>query len=152
MTYPSYPNPNDPSATTSQGAPVPQQTPPQAPTAPQQWGNYMMPYVVPSYQMVERVEKEVNQLALLAMIFSIVGFPFLFTAPRTADFPFFSVLISLIAVVTGHVSLSRKPSSTEVGRGTAMAITGLVIGYFLLSISLVWTLLHFTPVATSTTY
>jgi len=121
------------------------QTPPPQPTyqypaaAPQQgspWG-YMVPYMpYPAYQVMDRIEKDVNQLPLVAMILSIVAFPFLFTATRTGNVPYFTGLISLAAIILGHFALAQRPPP-EVSRGTGMAIAGLVIGYFLLAITLV---------------
>jgi hypothetical protein len=119
------------------------QTPPPQPTYPTAvppqgapW-NYMVPYMpYPAYQVVDRVEKDVNQLPLIAMILSIVAVPFLFTAVRTGNVPYFTGLISLAAIILSHFSLAQRPPP-QISRGTGMAIAGLVIGYFFLAITLV---------------
>lgn len=135
----SAPAPDAPPFTPPQPPPQPQAPYPYpAPTQPQgsPWG-YMVPYMpYPSYQVMDRIEKDVNQLPLVAMILSIVAFPFLFTATRTGNVPYFTGLISLAAIILGHFALAQRPPP-EVSRGTGMAIAGLVIGYFLLAITLV---------------
>lgn len=107
---------------------------------------YMMPYTMPyaGYPMGAQPEREVNQLPLIGMILSLVAIPFLVTAPRTINVPLLSALISLTAITLGHLSLAHKPRSTEVARGTPMALTALIVGYLILSISVVWAIMSLT--------
>lgn len=107
---------------------------------------YMMPYTMPyaGYQMTPQPEKEVNQLPLIGMILSLIAIPFLITATRTINVPLISMSLSLAAITVGHLSLAHKPRSNEVARGTPMALTALIIGYLILSISVVWAIMSLT--------
>lgn len=61
-----------------------------------------------------------NTLALVTLILGIAGF--------------FTGLTGLAAIVTGHISLSQIKKSGEEGRG--LALTGLVLGYVTVGLSL----------------
>lgn len=101
---------------------------------------YMMPYAFTPPAPVP--ERPVNQLPLVAMILGIFAWPFLFTAFRTDNFPYIALFLSLAPIILGHVALVVEPKE-GMSRGNAMAITALILGYSLLSISLVWFVLRY---------
>lgn len=127
-------------------------TPPQPPMTAPQYNvppmPYMMPY--PNFQVIERVEKQVNQLPLVAMILSIVAWPLLITAPETGNWDFFAGVVAIPAVVMAHMALARPPEARR-SSGYGMAIAALVIGYLLLSITLAWGVIRFFPTGSSVT-
>ena len=94
-----------------------------------------------SYSLTDRVEKGVSPLPLLSMIAGIVALPFLCSAPVTDGWPVLSACVGVAAVVLGHVGLAQ-PQRAGTSRNNGMAITGLVLGYVMLSITVVWILLR----------
>jgi hypothetical protein len=103
---------------------------------------YMMPYTYTPPQPLP--ERPVNQLPLVAMIFGIFAWPFLATAPRTNDFPYIALILSLVPIIMGHIALVTEPKE-GMSRGNGMAVTALILGYALLSITLVWFVLRYFP-------
>lgn len=133
--YYSFPPPPPPPGTP---APPSGTTPGQYPY-PQQWGAPMPPYV--SYQVTDRVEKHVSALPLWSMITGIFAIPFLCSSPVSDGWPVISSVIAVVAVILGHVALLQVPRMGT-SRGNGLAITGLVLGYSVIAISLVWILLR----------
>lgn len=155
-----YPFPNDPSLPPQPASPpetLPPTVPAQYPQQPQYPAQYPPQYPIQypanvpqpwaqatpmlSYQFTDRVEKGVSQLPLLSMIAGIVSLPFLCSSPISDGWPLLSTAIAVAAVVLGHVSLARIPR-TGVSRGNGMAITGLIFGYLMIAIAVVWVLLR----------
>lgn len=93
-----------------------------------------------TYQITERVEKGIDHYALLSLIAGIVTIPFLCTFGLTGNLPVLPALVALGAIVPGHLAIASAPRA-GVSRSNGMAITGLVIGYLILAICVVWTLL-----------
>lgn len=150
MTYPYPSDPPPPPQAVSPMAPMPNQGVPTAPVpypfqVPQPWAQATP---VLTYQVTDRVEKGVSQLPLISMIAGIVTFPFLCSAPVTDGWPLLSSAVAIAAVVLGHVGLARAPRAGT-SRGNGMAITGLILGYLILAISVVWLLLRLRYVGTS---
>ncbi len=138
MTFPTDPMPNN------YGTPPPPPTPTYGPPSqmpqvyvPPQWAQ-ATPML--NYQITDRVEKGVNQFALMSMIAGIASFPFLCTGPVTDGWPFLPALLGIAAVALGHVSLAQ-PMRPGVSRSNGMAITGLILGYGMIAISIVWVML-----------
>jgi len=104
----------------------------------------MMPYAAPyaGFQVIDRVEKQVNQLPLVALLLSIFAWPLLLTASRTGNWDFFATVVAIPAIVLGHMTLAQRPSS-ERSNGYGLAIGALIISYLLLSISFTWAILRF---------
>ncbi len=150
----SYP-PTDP---INQPPPFQATPPPSGATPPQPvpqpgYGYPMVPYMAPypAFQIVDRVEKQVNQLPLIALILSIVAWPLIITAPRTGNWDFFAGVVAVPAVVMAHIALARRPSG-EKSSGYGMAIAALIVGYFLLSITFAWGILTFFPANNTSTF
>lgn len=93
-----------------------------------------------TYQVTDRVEKGVSQMPLISMIAGIVTLPFLCSAPVTDGWPVLSSAVAVAAVFLGHVGLAQAPRAGT-SRGNGMAITGLILGYLMLAIAVVWLLL-----------
>lgn len=111
-----------PGSTPDYGAPTPP-APSYTPPAP--------PYAQPEYQAAAYPPpaygyaappaaaypvRKTNVLAVLSMISSILGFVMILP-----------VIGSIAGVIMGHISLSQLKSSTDQGRG--MALAGLIVGY-----------------------
>ncbi|MBB2976752.1 hypothetical protein FHX49_002338 [Microbacterium endophyticum] len=100
-------DPNSGQPDYSAGSPVPP-TPPTpdmyAPPAPYQTPGY-------AYQ----AQPPMNSMAIIAFVSSLVG---MFVLPLIA---------SIVAVITGHISLKQLKSSGESGR--ALALSGTIIGW-----------------------
>jgi hypothetical protein len=92
------------------------------------------------YQITDRVERQVRQLPLLSLILSIIGWPFFCTSGVTGNYPFLPGIIALLAIMFGHLGLASPPRN-GVSRNNGLGITGLILGYFMLSIVIVWTIL-----------
>lgn len=143
-----YPYPTDPPPPPSGVQPLPPMPPmpnqgvPTAPVpypfpVPQPWAQATP---VLTYQVTDRVEKGVSQMPLISMIAGIVTFPFLCSAPVTDGWPVLSSAVAVAAVILGHIGLARAPRAGT-SRGNGMAITGLILGYLMLAIAVVWLLL-----------
>jgi hypothetical protein len=137
MSYPTDPTPN-------YGAPPPPPAttygpPPQMPQVyvPPQWAQ-ATPTL--NYQITDRVEKGVSQLALMSMIAGIAAFPFMCSSPVTENWPIMPALLGIAAAALGHVSLAQ-PMRPGYSRGSGLAITGLILGYLMVAISIVWVML-----------
>ena len=140
----SYPYPTDPPPPTLPAIPpLANQGPPATPAP--------YPYPVPApwaqatpiltYQVTDRVEKGVSQLPLLSMIAGIITLPFLCSFPVTDNWPVLSSVAALAAVILGHVALAQSPRAGA-SRGNGMAIAGLIMGYLVVAIAVVWVLLR----------
>jgi hypothetical protein len=134
---PGYPPQPQPGYGTPSYPPAP--APPSMPQVyvPPQWQN-ATPTL--NYQLTDRVEKGVTQLALLSMIAGIASIPFYCSGFVTDGWPVFPALIGIVAVVLGHLALAQ-PVRAGVSRNNGLAITGLVFGYLSVAISLVWIML-----------
>lgn len=104
---------------------------------PPQWQNVTP---VLNYQITDRVEKGVTQLALMSMIAGFATIPFFCSSPITDNWPVFPALLGIVAAGLGHLALAQ-PSRAGVSRSNGLAITGLVFGYLTLAISIVWIML-----------
>jgi hypothetical protein len=102
--------------------------------------NWQIPSNNVQYQVTDRVERQVSQLPLLSLILSITGWPFFCTAGVTDNYPFLPGIIAIFSVVLGHLGLASSPRH-GVSRNNGLGIAGLIIGYFMLSIVIVWTIL-----------
>ncbi|WP_051225005.1 DUF4190 domain-containing protein [Pseudoclavibacter soli] len=75
--------------------------------------------------MLPQAPAKTNTLATVSLVAGIVGL---------VGFAWFYGLVSVVAVITGHMALYRIKRSHEKGRG--MAIAGLVLGYIGIAIIL----------------
>lgn len=137
----SYPYSNDPPPPTLPA--TPNQQPPAFPApypfpVPQPWAQATP---ILSYQVTDRVEKGVSQLPLLSMIAGIITLPFLCSAPVTDGWPVLSTAVAFAAVILGHLGLAQAPRAGA-SRGNGMAVTGLILGYLVVAIAVVWVLLR----------
>jgi hypothetical protein len=67
------------------------------------------------------VTRETNTLAIVSLVFGILGWSFL------------PVVGGLVAIVTGHLARSEIRRATERPQGDGMAVAGLVLGYLALA-------------------
>lgn len=96
----------------------------QSPYAPPQGQPYpSQPYAVPA--------RPTNGVAVAAMVCGIVGMLF---SPAIAAFVI-PIVIPIAAVILGHVAMSQLKRTPGTG-GKGMAITGLILGYIPLALSL----------------
>ena len=89
--------------------------------------SYEPPVPPPSYSAAR--QNRTNSLAIASLVCGIAGAVITILVP------------SLLAVVFGHMSLRQMSQTGEQGRG--LAITGLVLGYVVLAISLALGVLMF---------
>lgn len=75
--------------------------------------------------MLPQTPSKTNTLAIVSLVSGIAGL---------VGFAWFYGLVSLLAVITGHLALSRIKRNREGGRG--MAIAGLILGYLGLALIL----------------
>ncbi|MGF2947892.1 DUF4190 domain-containing protein [Microbacterium alcoholitolerans] len=94
--------------------------------------SYPVPqYTVPQYTVPQyTVSRPTSGLAVAAMICGIVG---VLVSPFIVVF-FIPVVLPIAAVVLGHIARSQLKSRPEVG-GAGMALTGLILGYIPIVIS-----------------
>lgn len=115
----------------SAGVAAPGALQPQSPPAPLSPAPYSHPYgQQPAYAMPP-ASRPTSGLAVAALVCGIAG---LVLSPAIL-FIGVPLLISIAAAVLGHVALSQLKKQPELG-GKGMAITGLVLGYIPVGISL----------------
>jgi hypothetical protein len=147
MTYPSDPTPNygtnpPPPPTTMPTYPPAQPYPPPQPYAPPVYVPPQWSQATPTlnYQITDRVEKGVNQFALMSLILGVASIPFMCSGFVTGGWPILTGLLGLGSAALGHVGLVQTPPAGK-SRNNGLAITGLVFGYLAIAISIVWILL-----------
>ncbi len=99
--------------------------PPAYPSAPQAYAAGAQSYApAPGYSGY--VQPKTNTLAIVSLVSSIAGFII------------FYFIGSIVGIITGHISLSQLKTSNEGGRG--LAISGLIVGYVGLALSIIGTI------------
>lgn len=89
-------------------------------------------YAGPVYPAPVYPARPSSGVAIAAMICGIVGFVFSWATL----FILIPVLVSIAAVILGHVALGQLKKNPNLG-GRGMAITGLVLGYIPIAITLI---------------
>ncbi len=88
-------------------------------------------YAAPGYGAPVYAARPTNGLATAAMICGIVGFVFSWAIAAIVV----PVLVSITAVVLGHISLRQIKRNPALG-GRGMALTGLILGYIPIAFSI----------------
>lgn len=123
------PNARKEAAQATQPTQQPQYQTPQYGQSQAQNSPYGPPVPAPQFgaqgSMLPQAPAKTNTLATVSLVAGIVGL---------VGFAWFYGLVSVVAVITGHMALYRIKRSRENGRG--MAIAGLVLGYIGIAIIL----------------
>ena len=75
--------------------------------------------------MNDQVPPETNALAIVSLVFGILGWTLL---------PFIGMIV---AIITGHIGLGQVRASNGAQTGEGLAIAGLVLGYLALAVGLI---------------